>query len=76
MSEYRSSPPAIIRRKEVEARTGLCRSTIYQRIKDGKFPPPIRLGERSVRWVASEIDDWVAMQISQSRAGVNEGARK
>jgi prophage regulatory protein len=65
----------IIRRNEVESRTGLCRSTIYQRIKEGKFPPPIRVGTRSVRWVVSDIDNWVATQIAQSRAGINEGAK-
>lgn len=65
----------IIRRKDVEARTGLCRSTIYQRIKDGKFPLPIRLGNRSVRWLQSEIDGWVAEQIAQSRKVTTEGGQ-
>ena len=55
----------ILRRKEVEARTGLSRSTIYKRIADGTFPAPIPLGAKSVGWVAQEIDDFLAHCIAQ-----------
>ena len=58
----------ILRLPEVKARTGLSRSTIYLRIAEGKFPPPINLGERSVGWVESEIDAWIAKRIELSRA--------
>jgi prophage regulatory protein len=57
---------SILRRKQVETRTGLSRSTIYLRIKKGSFPKPIKLGERSVGWISSEIDDWVDDKV-QSR---------
>jgi prophage regulatory protein len=57
----------IIRRKEVETRTGLARSTIYQRIKEGSFPSPVSLGSKAVGWVESEIDDWLNRQIDSSR---------
>lgn len=46
----------ILRRKQVEARTGLRRSTIYERIQAGTFPAPISLGARAVGWLESEID--------------------
>ncbi|WP_438820013.1 helix-turn-helix transcriptional regulator [Burkholderia lata] len=35
------------------------RSTIYQRIQDGTFPRPIRLGERAVGWRASDIEQFL-----------------
>lgn len=54
----------ILRRKQVEARTGLARSTIYLRIQDGTFPRPINLGARSVGWLDSEISDWIAERIA------------
>jgi prophage regulatory protein len=57
----------ILRRKQVEARTGLSKSTIYQRVTDGTFPRPISLGARAVGWVESEISDWVSSKIKQSR---------
>jgi prophage regulatory protein len=57
----------ILRRKQVEARTGLSRSTIYLRISEGVFPKPISLGARAVGWLESEIDSWLEQQIKQSR---------
>lgn len=47
---------AIIRLADVKAETGLSRSTIYQRIKAGTFPPQIKLGERSVGWRVADIE--------------------
>lgn len=47
---------AILRRTQVENEVGLKRSTIYQRIQEGTFPRPIRLGERAVGWRASDIE--------------------
>lgn len=57
----------ILRRKQVEARTGLSRSTIYLRISEGTFPAPVNLGARAVGWVDSEIEAWIATQIEKSR---------
>lgn len=59
--------PSILRRKQVEVRTGLARSTIYDRIKAGTFPPPIALGAKAVGWIESEIDAWLTAQIRKSR---------
>ena len=49
----------IVRREEVSKLTGIARATIYKKVKDGSFPPPIRLGARSVGWRLSDIDDWL-----------------
>jgi prophage regulatory protein len=57
----------ILRLPAVRARTGLSRSTIYQRIDDGRFPKPIRLGRRAVGWIESEIEEWLAQLIKTSR---------
>jgi prophage regulatory protein len=38
----------ILRRKQVQTRTGLSRSTIYLRIAQGTFPKAISLGARAV----------------------------
>lgn len=68
MAEKIRAVLTIIRRKEVEARTGLCRSAIYAQVAAGAFPKPIRLGaSRSVGWVEGEIDHWIERQIKQSR---------
>jgi prophage regulatory protein len=52
-----------MRRPEVEARTGLPRSTIYDKMKNGSFPKPISLGKRTVAWLSADIDAWMNQQI-------------
>jgi prophage regulatory protein len=61
----------ILRRKQVEGRTGLSRSTIYARIKEGSFPRPIDLGGgRAVGWIEAEIETWLQARIEGSRQSV------
>jgi prophage regulatory protein len=59
----------ILRRKQVQVRTGLSRSTIYKKVTEGTFPKPVKLGAgaRAVGWVESEIDGWIKSQIEASR---------
>ena len=57
----------ILRLKEVKSRTGLCRSSIYDRISKGTFPRQICLGGRAVGWIESELDNWLSEQIEKSR---------
>lgn len=61
------APLTILRRKQVEARTGLSRSTIYERVAAGRFPAPVNLGGQQVGWVESEITAWIVERIQQSR---------
>ena len=57
----------ILRLPSVKARTGLSRSTIYQKIARKEFPCGISLGARARGWVESEITAWIERQIQQSR---------
>jgi len=57
----------ILRLAAVKTRTGLSRSSIYLWIAQGKFPAPISLGARAVGWVESEVDEWLAHRIAESR---------
>jgi len=67
MSEQVHRTLNILRRKQVEARTGLSRSTIYAFISEGMFPKPINLGNRAVGWIEAEIDAWLKSCIETSR---------
>lgn len=58
--------PAIIER------TGLSRSSIYSYISNNRFPAPIKLGERSVGWIESSVDQWITDRIDASQAVQNE----
>jgi prophage regulatory protein len=59
-------PPAQAERRTyvrlgaVRAQTGLTTSTIYRYKKLGWFPEPHRLGPRTVGWLQSDIDQWLA----------------
>ncbi len=70
MNEYiRSTPRVILRLRQVVARTGLSRSTIYERIQAGEFPAQISLGARAVGWLEADIDAWIAALVERSRKG-------
>ncbi|TXI99092.1 MAG: AlpA family phage regulatory protein [Aquabacterium sp.] len=48
------------------ATTGLSRSTLYSKVKDGTFPAPIKLSKRCVRWHSEVIRKWVdALETSK-----------
>ena len=59
-------PQVILRRTQVQARTGISRSGIYQKMADGEFPKSISLGPRAVGWLESSIDDWIQSRIELS----------
>jgi len=67
MSDQNQQRLSILRRKEVQARTGLARSTIYHYIKTGTFPRPVPLGARAVGWLESEVCDWIAERVRIAR---------
>lgn len=58
----------LIRRKEVQTKTGLGASSIYAMMKNGEFPECLNLSERRVAWIESEVDQWIANRIAQHKA--------
>ena len=76
MAAQIQSALTIIRRKQVEARTGLSRSSIYARLRhnpkrpgdyDPTFPKPVSVGAKAVGWIEAELDEWLAAQVEKSR---------
>jgi prophage regulatory protein len=57
-----------LRLRQVCQLTGLGRSMIYQMQAEGRFPQRIKLGERAVGWLESEVRDWLASRIETSRS--------
>ena len=60
-------PRKILRLPIVLDRTGLSRSTVYQRVTEGRFPRPVSLGDRAVGWIEAEVEEWIACRIEASR---------
>ena len=59
-----SATPRLLRRDEVERRTGMARSTIYDGIRAGTFPRAVALTTTSRAWVEAEINQWLADRIA------------
>lgn len=55
---------SMLRLKQVRERTGLGRSTLYDRIKRGAWTTPVSLGSRAVGWPAHEVDALINALIS------------
>ncbi len=56
MTEY----DRLLTRQEVQNKCRIGRSSIYRLMRAGRFPEPIRVGLRAVRWLESEIDAYLA----------------
>lgn len=54
----------LIRIREAIQKTGLSKSSIYDLMAQGRFPQTVRLGGRSVAFVESEVDAWIAERIA------------
>jgi prophage regulatory protein len=67
MSQPSQREPAFLRRKDVQLRTGLARSTIYLYIQQGVFPKPVSLGRHTVAWLESEVSAWITERVRMSR---------
>lgn len=57
----------LLRRPEVEVRTGLNTSTIYSMMSCGAFPRPVKiLGTRNVAWPESTITAWIQSMAAEA----------
>ena len=64
--------PRLLTLRDVTAATALSRSAVYALMAESRFPKPIRIGARAVRWVEKEVLDFIA---SRPRAGSERPAR-
>jgi predicted DNA-binding transcriptional regulator AlpA len=59
-------PTVIIRRREVERRTGYHSVSIWRMEKRGQFPSRVQLNSNgAVGWVESEVEGWIRSRIRQ-----------
>ena len=63
--------PRLLTLHDVKAITALSRSAIYALMAESRFPKPIRIGNRAVRWVEQEVLDFIA---SRPRGGSDRPA--
>ncbi len=51
--------PRLLDLAQVKERTALGKSALYDRIKKGTFPEPMRLSKRCSRWREDEVSNWI-----------------
>ena len=61
-----SAMPRLLTLRDVTRATALSRSAVYALMAESRFPKPIRIGSRAVRWVEQEVLDFIA---SRPRGG-------
>ena len=49
----------LLRVPEVEDLTAMKKSKLYDLVKQGQFPAPVRIGPRAVRWRLSAVQKWI-----------------
>ncbi|MEO0946246.1 MAG: AlpA family phage regulatory protein [Pseudomonadota bacterium] len=47
------------RRPEVKKIVGLSDSSIYRLMSEGKFPRPVKMGDRAVAWSATSLREYL-----------------
>lgn len=50
----------LLRREEVESRLGVSRSWIYSEMRAGRFPEPVKISKRAVRWRVADLNEWMS----------------
>ena len=66
-----SAMPRLLTLRDVTQATALSRSAVYALMAESRFPKPIRIGNRAVRWVEQEVLDFIA---SRPRGGTERPA--
>ena len=57
----------IIRLPQTIEKTGLSRSTIYALLSRGEFVTKIKLSPRTIGFLESELNDWLAARLAASK---------
>jgi len=54
-----TSDDRLLRLSEVEQIVKLKKPTIYRLAREGKFPKPLKIGDRASRWSYNDIQKWI-----------------
>ena len=55
----------LMTRREVEQMVRMSTSNLYRLMSLGQFPRPIRVGSGAVRWIQSEINEFLQTRMAQ-----------
>ena len=52
-------PRELLRLRDLLKVVPISRSVIYDMVKRGEFPKPVKVGPRAVAWRMSDVRDWI-----------------
>jgi prophage regulatory protein len=61
-------PIRILRRWQVQDTVGLSRATIYQLMREGRFPKRVKISVRAVGWIEHEIQEWLMKRVETTHS--------
>ncbi len=61
-----AAPDRFLRLAGVLATVGMGRTAVFDRVRAGSFPKPIKVGRATV-WSEREVQDWMRAQIAANR---------
>ena len=63
----------VLKVKEVASEISVSVPQVYKLVKLGRFPGPIKLGERGSGWLRTEIDAWLQSRVDARDEEVANG---
>jgi prophage regulatory protein len=63
-----TQPIRILRRWQVQNTVGLSRATIYQMMREGRFPKPVKISARAVGWIEHDIQEWLMKRVGSTHS--------
>ena len=63
----------ILKVKQVAAEINVSVAQVYKLVSLGRFPRPIKLGERGSGWLTTEIDAWLQSRVDARDEEVANG---
>jgi prophage regulatory protein len=57
----------ILKLSQVTEKVGIGRATIYRGVKEGWFPKQVKLTDRGVGWIESEVDAFIEKKAAERK---------
>jgi prophage regulatory protein len=69
-AEKRSELPTVGKRlisaKVVMVKTSKSRTSLWRSVKEGTFPPPVRISAGRVGWLEEAVDAWIDTRVAEA----------
>ena len=66
MANYPTISSGFLREKHILKLLPVAHSTLWDWVRDGHFPAPIKLSEKVTVWSQTEVDAWLASKFTEA----------